>query len=197
MLCWLLLDNKVNQLCISICPLSPTAPSHSSWSSQSPRLSSLSYTAASHEPAMLHRVVCICQCYSQSNLSLWNSLELSLFTSTEITISWKICYSLFRFTKANLGRKTHVCLAGGDRFFLNITPNPVPRILLLTSKLDFGEPRFRMRCYYLDGLVGMELRWSGWVNGAGLFDSGGFRWVLFSPWASHCSCDSASFFLSH
>ena len=48
----------------SILNLRPTPPSHSSRSSQSIKLSSLCYTAASHQLSVLNMVLYTCQCYS-------------------------------------------------------------------------------------------------------------------------------------
>ena len=52
--CWFLLYNNLNQLCVYMCPLPLQPPSHPSRSSQSTELSSLYYTAASHYLNILH-----------------------------------------------------------------------------------------------------------------------------------------------
>ena len=49
-------------------PMYPT--SHPSRSSQSTKLSSLSYTAVSHQPSILYMVLYICQCYSLNQPTL-------------------------------------------------------------------------------------------------------------------------------
>ena len=72
MLCYFLLHKEVNQsyVYMYLLPLEP--PSHSTLSSPSPRssqstkLRSLCYTAASRKFSILHMVVCICQSQSPS-----------------------------------------------------------------------------------------------------------------------------------
>ena len=78
MVCQLLLYNKVNQLYIYLYPhISsllrlplPPSLSHLSRSSQSIKLISLCYAAASHQPSILHLVVYICQCNSLTSSQL-------------------------------------------------------------------------------------------------------------------------------
>ena len=77
MLCQFLLYNEVNQLYVYIYPhipsllsLSPTLLSHPSRSSQSIKLISLCYTAASHQLSILHLVVYIRRCYSFTSSQL-------------------------------------------------------------------------------------------------------------------------------
>ena len=71
MFCQFLLYNKVNQLYAHTYPhipsllnLPPPSLSHPSSSSQSTKLISPCYAAASHQTPILHLVVYICQCYS-------------------------------------------------------------------------------------------------------------------------------------
>ena len=69
MLCWFLLYNKVNQLQLHIYPLPleplchPTRyPSQPSRPSQSTKLNSLFYTAASHYIFYIRQCICMCVC---------------------------------------------------------------------------------------------------------------------------------------
>ena len=71
MVCQFLLHNKVNQLYIDIYPhifsllrLLPPSLSHPSRWTQSTKLISLCYVAASHQLSILHLVVYICPCHS-------------------------------------------------------------------------------------------------------------------------------------
>ena len=68
MLCQFLLYNKVNQLFVYIYPHIPSLlrlpPSHPSRWSQSTKLISLCYAAASHQLSVLRLVVYICPCQS-------------------------------------------------------------------------------------------------------------------------------------
>ena len=57
-------ESVINIYIPSILSLPPITPSHPSRSSQSPRLSSLCYTSASHWLSILHMVMYMCQCYS-------------------------------------------------------------------------------------------------------------------------------------
>ena len=77
MLCQFLLYNKVNQLYVyiyphipSLCASLPPSLSHPSRWSQSTKLISLCYAAASHQLSVLHLVVYICPCHSLTSSQL-------------------------------------------------------------------------------------------------------------------------------
>ena len=71
MLCWFLLYNDVNRLCVHMYPLPLKTPSHPprhpSRPTRSAQLSSLCSTAASRQLSVSHTVVYACQCYSLSS----------------------------------------------------------------------------------------------------------------------------------
>ena len=77
MLCQFLLYNKVNQHTCTYIPISPPScvslppsVSHTSRWSQSTELTSLCYTAVSHQLSILHLVVYICPCHSLTSSQL-------------------------------------------------------------------------------------------------------------------------------
>ena len=94
-----LLYSKANQLYVYIYPLpwgrfsspAPLPPSHLSRSSQSTKLSSLGYRAASHQIPVLRKVVYICQCYSlhSSHLFLLPTSTGLFSTSTSLFLPCK------------------------------------------------------------------------------------------------------------
>ena len=83
MLCQFLMYNEVNQLYVYIYPLPLGPPSYPCRSSQSTRLSSLCYTAASHQLFVVHMVLCVCQCYSPNS-----SHPLFLSSCVHMSISY-------------------------------------------------------------------------------------------------------------
>ena len=92
-----LLHNKANQPYAYTCPhipsfLSlPSSLSHPSRSSQSTEPISLCYAAASHQPTILHSVVCICRCCSHfSPASPSHPMSSSPFSvSTSLFLPWE------------------------------------------------------------------------------------------------------------
>ena len=77
----------------SLLRLRPTPPSHAHWGNhRALEMSSLYYSAASHQLPVLHTVVYICQCYSL-NLShslLSPTVPISRFSMyVSLLLSWK------------------------------------------------------------------------------------------------------------
>ena len=90
---------KANQLYVYINPLpwglssspAPLPPSHLSRSSQSTKLSSLGYTAASHQISILHKVlyICLCYCLDLPRLFLLPKFTSLFSTSTSLFLPCK------------------------------------------------------------------------------------------------------------
>ena len=94
MLCWFLLYNKVNQLQLHIYPLPleplchPTRyPSQPSRSSQSTKLNSLFYTAASHYIFYIWQCVCMCACVYKCMCVCAESLSHVRLFSPPLTVA--------------------------------------------------------------------------------------------------------------